>query len=268
MRTVLGAIVCAAIFAPVPAAAGDIVRSGGTGSGLALMKAIGEHYSAAHPDTRVEVLPSLGSSGGLKALMAKAIDIAIFANHLSPEQAAQGLHEGACLRTGLVFATSRPKQMDITPARLPDFFADPNPTWPDGQALKIILRSRSGSENLYLIKSVPAMKDALAKAYERSGMAVGTNDQENADLAQKIAGSFAIMTLLQLRSEKLPLQPLSFAGVMPSPETLAAGTYALPLDICLVVTTQASAAALRVIDYVRSTEGQKILRGFDALPLN
>lgn len=76
------------------------------------------------------------------------------------------------------------------------------------------------------------------------------------------------MTLLQLRAEHLPLQPLSYQGVTPSLGSLAAGKYALPLDICLVMTTQPSAAAARVIDYIRSVEGHKILRGFDALPLD
>lgn len=267
MRAAAAAILCAAIVSPVPAAAGDIVRSGGTGSGLAMMKAIGEQFSAANPDTTVEVLPSLGSSGGIKAVMAKAIDIAIFANRLSPAQAAEGLQEGACLRTGLIFATSRAQPMDVSATQLPKLFADPNPAWSDGQALKVILRSRAGSENPYLIKAVPGMKEALDKAYERPGMPVGATDQENVELAQRTRGSLAIMTLLQLRAEHLPLQPLSYEGVTPSLASLAAGKYALPLDLCLVVTTPPSAAAARVIDYVRSPEGQKILRAFDALPL-
>ena len=266
-RGAVGALVCAAIFAPLQAAAGDIVRSGGTGSGLAMMRAIGEHYSAAHPDTTVEVLPSLGSTGGIKAVAAKAIDIAIVANHVSREQAAQGLQEGTCLRTGLIFATSRPKPTDMTAAQLPKIFADANPTWPDGQALKVILRSRVGSENSYLINAVPTMKDALEKAYERPGMPIGATDQDNADLAQRTGGSLAIMTLLQLRAENLSLRPLSFEGVEPSLASLTAGKYALPLDLCLVTTAQPSAAAVRLMEYVRSSEGQKILRAFDALPL-
>ena len=264
----LAGIVCAVTLAPVQDAAGETIRSGGTGSGLAMMKAIGEGYSAANPDTTIEVLPSLHSSGGIKAVVAKAIDIALIANRLSPEHAAQGLQEGACLRTGLIFATSHSIPMGITLARLPELMADPNSTWPNGQALKIILRGRLSSETSFLIKSLPAMKDAFEKAYARSGVPIGATDQENVDLAQRTAGSFAIMTLLQLRAENLPLQPLSLEGVTPSRATLAAGTYALPWDICLVVTTQPSAAALRVVDYVRSREGQKILRGFDALPLN
>lgn len=263
----VAAIVCAVILSPLQAAAGDVVRSGGTGSGLAMMKAIGQHYSAAHPDTAVEVLPSLGSSGGIKAVTAKAIDIAIFANHLSPEQTAQGLQEGACLRTGLIFATSRPTAMDVTASELPKLFTDANPTWPDGQSLKVILRARSGSENPYLMKAIPAMREALEKAYERPGMPIGATDQENVDLAQRTAGSVAIMTLLQLRAEHLPLRPLSYQGVAPSFDSLSAGKYPLPMDVCLVLTSQPSAAASRVIDYIRSSEGQKIPRAFDALPL-
>lgn len=267
-QATLAGVVCGALFAPVPATAGDIVRSGGTGSGLAMMKAIAEHYSAANPDTTVEVLPSLGGSGGIKAVVAKAIDIAISANHLSPEQVAQGLQEGTCLRTGLIFATSRAQPMDIRATQLPKLFAESNPAWSDGQALKVILRARFGSENPHLIKAVPGMKEALKKAYERPGMPIGATDQENVDLAQRTAGSFAIMTLLQLRAEHLSLQPLSYEGVTPSLDSLAAGKYALPLDLCLIVAAPPSAAAARVIDFVRSSEGQKILRGFDALPLD
>ena len=258
---------CAVTLAPVQAVAGDVIRAGGTGIGLALMKTIGEHFTAANPDAVIDVLPSLGSSGGIKAVAAKAIDIAIIANRLTPEQAALGLMEGACLKTAYVFATSYFQPMDINRARLSELYADPNPTWPDGQALKIILRARSGSENPYLIKVVPAMKDALDAAYARSGIPIGSTDQENADLAQRVAGSLSFMSMLQLRTEKLKLRTLTFEGVEPNMESLTAGTYPLPLDVCLLLRSQPSDAAARIIAYVRSSDGQQIMRGFDALPL-
>jgi len=94
---------------PFPGTAGAaeaLLRIGGTGAAVAVMTRLGAAFAAYQPDLAVEVLPSLGSSGGIRALAGGAIDIAVSARALKPEEEAQGLQAVALLRTPFVFVTS------------------------------------------------------------------------------------------------------------------------------------------------------------------
>lgn len=252
----------------MPTQATEVVRIGGTGAGLAYMQQVGDRIAVAQPEIRAEVLPSLGTPGGIKALAAREIEIAIAARDLKPEETAQGIREAACMTTALIFATSHPNPSGVTRAQLPELFANPSPAWPDGRPLKVILRSRAGSENPYLIAAVPGMESALAAAYKRPGMPIGSTDQENVEIAERTAGSFAITTLLQILAERLRLRAVPLDGIAPSAQTLSDRTYPLPLRLCLLLSASPSAGATRIIDFVRSAEGQALTRAVGAEPAN
>lgn len=244
------------------------VRVGGTGIGLAAAQRLGEDFAAANPGTRVELLPSLSTSGGIRALREQAIDVAIAATRLSPEDRARGLDEAACLTTALVFVTSLRAPPGIARTDLPRLYAETRPTWPDGTPIKIILRVRTGSEVPYLSAAIPGLGPAFDLAYNRPAVPVSATDQENADLAQKTSGSFAIATLLQVKAEKLNLRALALDGVMPTAETIADKSYPFPLRICLVLSASPSAELTKFLEHVRSPEGQAILRSLDTVPSN
>jgi phosphate transport system substrate-binding protein len=241
-----------------------IIRIGGTGTALAAIREIGTSLTAAEPGIAVDVLPSIGTPGGIKALAEGAIDIAVTARPLKPDERAKGVSEAACVTTALVFASSRKDATGITTAQLPALYADASPKWPDGTPLKVILRSRSGSEHPYLAAAVPNMSAAFEAAFKRPDVPVGSTDQDNAKLATEISGSFAVMTLLQIRGERLGLTVLPFDGVSPSFATIADKTYPFPISICLVVTNTPAPAAARFIAHVRSPIGKAIAESLGA----
>ncbi len=249
---------------PQVATAADIVRIGGTGMALAALQQVGASLTATDPAIAVDVLPSMGTSGGIKALLENAIEIAIAARPLNADEQAKGLREAACAATALVFASSNNTATGLTKAQLPRLYADPSPKWPDGTPLRIILRSRSGTEHPYLIAEVANLAIGFEKAFRRHGVPVGSTDQENAKLAVKVSGSLAVMTLLQIRAENLDLTVLPLDGVVPTAETLADKTYPLPIRICLVVTADPAPAPARFVAHFRSAAGATILRSLGA----
>jgi phosphate transport system substrate-binding protein len=249
-----------------PSQAGETIRIGGTGSVLAAMRILGSELRKVEPDTQVEVLASLGTPGGIEALAEGVIDVGLAGRRLKPAETAKGVSEAACMTTALVFAANHPDQgYGIRSADLPALFRDPRPVWPDGTPLKIILRARSGSEYPYLIKAVPGMAAALDEAHQRRGIPVGATDQENADIAQRTEGALAMVSLIQVRAEKLSLRPLPLDGVVPSTNTLADGTYPFPFRICLLLPAQPSAAGRRFVSYVMSREGRDMLLSLGAV---
>jgi phosphate transport system substrate-binding protein len=183
---------------------------------------------------------------------------------LKVDERSNGLAEAACMTTALVFASSHKSATGVTRAQLPGIYAEASPKWPDGTALKVILRSRAGGENPYLVAAVPAMGPALDAAYRRHGMPVGSTDQENAKLAMDVAGSLAVTTLLQVKAERLDLTVLTLDGVPATAQTLANKTYPFPLRICMVVSNEAAPPVARFIAHLRSTAGQSLIESFGA----
>jgi len=247
--------------------ANDLVRIGGTGMGLRAMERLGEQFTRANDDAAVRVLPSLGTAGGINALIDGAIEIALAARQITPGEQQKGLAQAACMTTALVFATSKaPSNMDedITSERLPAIYADPHPLWPDRTPIKIVLRSRTASEVPYLVEKIPAMASAFEQAYKRGGLPVGLTDQENVGLAVQMQGSLAITTLLQIRAENIALRPLRFDGVAPTDITLANSRYPLPLQMCLFVTATPARSAARFVAHMKTPQGAALLRSLGA----
>ena len=66
-----GLLVMTGLFAlsPIPGLAADLTV-GGTGADPTTMRVLGDAFEKAHPGTTVNVLPSLGSGGGVKVVLA------------------------------------------------------------------------------------------------------------------------------------------------------------------------------------------------------
>jgi phosphate transport system substrate-binding protein len=251
-----------------PARAEATVKIGGTGAALEAMRLAGARLAEIAPGTRVEVLPSLGTSGSKRALLDGAIQIAVVQalDALKPAETEAGMREAACFTTAMVLASSHRDPRGVERARLPGIYADPDPRWWDGTPLKIVLRSRAGSENPYFARAVPGMGEALEAAYRRPGIPIAATDQENAEVARLVPGSFAMATLLQIKAERLALKPLAVDGVEPSAETVASGAYPFPLRLCLLVRGEPGPGAGSFVSYLRSPAGAALMRSIGATP--
>lgn len=99
--------ILAALFAAVTCvpASGQEVKIGGTGAALGTMKILADAYSRQRPDFRFAVLPSLGTSGGIKALRAGAIQVSVSARPLLESEAQGGFVATEYGRTPFIFAT-------------------------------------------------------------------------------------------------------------------------------------------------------------------
>jgi len=103
------------------------------------------------------------------------------------------------------------------------------------------------------------MRRAVQKAYSRSGLNMAITDQENADLLERLPGSFGTAALCQLISEKRALNILALNGVKPSVKTLADGTYPYFRVLYLVTGPRSSPLVRQFLDFVFSPTGQSIL---------
>ena len=84
----------------------ETIRVSGTGAAIGGMKLLGEAFGKKHPGVTVVVYPSLGSAGGIKAVAAGKLDLAVSARRVKEEEKVPGLVEKPYAKSPYIFATS------------------------------------------------------------------------------------------------------------------------------------------------------------------
>jgi phosphate transport system substrate-binding protein len=247
------------------AVAAQGVRVGGTGGATALMTHLGTLFTS-RTGIAVEVIPGMGSGGGINAAADGVLDIAISGRALAPAELARGLVPAFTIRTPYVLAASRPSATTMTEQAILDAYTREKATWPDGSPIKVILRPRPESDNASLVALFPGMAAALEAARKRTELPITATDQDNADLAEALPGSLIGATLTQITMEARKLQLVAINGIAPSVEALENGTYRHGKVLSVIRRQQPSDATTRFIAFIRSDQGIKAMREADCLP--
>lgn len=260
LRILLLIVVTAAGGLPQPVFAEDTVKIGGDGSALGSMKVLSEAFGKYHPAVTVQVLPSLGSPGGVKAVLDGPIDIGLCGRPLTEEERKRGAIAIEYAKTPFIFATNKDtRASNLSTNDLVEIYRGERPTWPDGTRIRLVLRPEHDIDTDILKRISPGMNEAVKTALSRRGMIMALTNQESDNLVETIPGSLGVSTLSQIISERRSSKILSFNGVKPSVKTLADGTYPL-LKTFYVVTPAKISAPVKVFnDFVRSPTGRQIL---------
>lgn len=250
------------LIPPAAAGAGDDgkIRIGGSGGALGAMKTIAAAFKKTNPRADVVVLPSLGTSGGIKAVIAGSLDIGLSSRPLKDTERAQGAVAVEYGRTPFVFVAA-PKVVvsNITLRELIDIYAGKTGAWLDGKPLRLVLRPEGDSDTKMLRRMSPAMDAAVTAAHARAGMIFAVTAQESMNAVEKVPGALGVATLDQIISEKRAVKLLSFEGVTPSPGAIAGGKYPYFKPAYMITGPKPSRPAREFIAFVRSRAGQEIL---------
>ncbi|MGZ8450450.1 MAG: PstS family phosphate ABC transporter substrate-binding protein [Candidatus Deferrimicrobiaceae bacterium] len=246
----------------------ETVRITGTGGAIGGMRLLAEAFRRAEPGVDVIILPSLGSSGGIRAVLAGKLDIGLSARPLQPEEMAQGPRQTAYARTAFVFAVNPDvKRSGTTLAEVIDIYAGRKTTWEDGTALRLILRPAADTDTIAMRMISPEMAYAVERSQKREGLIVATTDQDSADVIERTSGSFGTATLALVASEKRRIRMLSLSGVTPTTKSVRDGTYPYAKTFFMVTRQAPSPAAAKFVRFVRSPGGKAILSRVGHVPL-
>src|SRR5947209_6153678 len=111
MRTYLRYLVATVVLAATAAASAataDTLRMGGTGAVNEMLRHVGNAFTA-ETGIKLEVIPSLGMSGGNSAVADGVIDISVSGRPLNAAETAKGLTQIAIVRSPFGLATSHPE---------------------------------------------------------------------------------------------------------------------------------------------------------------
>jgi phosphate transport system substrate-binding protein len=242
----------------------DGFKAGGTGSATELLRVMGVLY-AERTNNFIEVVPSLGSSGALRAIADGVIDLAVAARPLKSDEEAKGLGVALTVRSPFVMATSHQEPNGLTVPEIVAAFASADARWHDGVPIRIILRPRAESDTLLMNELFPLLAPAMDRARRRAEVPVAATDQDNADMAEQISGSLVASTATQLLLERRKLRAVAIDGVQPTLANFERGAYPFGKTLYLVVRRQPNPPLDGFIAFLRSAEGKAALRAANLL---
>lgn len=237
------------------------VKIGGTGFALGVMQLLATSFEKQFPEENIEVFPSLGSSGGIKALSEGALDIGLSSRALKEYEKSKGVSAIEIGRSPFVFiVNNNVHKNDLTFLELESIYSGQLLSWSDGTRIRLILRPQKETDTAVVRKITSSMGQAVALSFSREGMNIAITDQENASVIEKTTGALGGGTLTQIISENRRVKVLSLNGVNPSVEGLVDGSYPLFKSIFLVTATNNSPAVKKFKDFIFSEIGRSILQ--------
>lgn len=238
----------------------ETLHIAGTGVALGGMRILGDEFEQRHPGTTIEVLPSLGSSGGVKALLAGAIDLSVTSRELKDEEKSGGAYAQLYATTPLAFVTSIETNANaITTNELAMMYAGTTQNWPSGERVRVILRPVSETDTQVLYSLSNDMAHSVELALERPGLVIAINDQDNAETLENLSGSLGVVALGQIATEGRRLKVLIHDGVMPKAGVPDTRGEQFTKGLYLVRSSATSQSVDDFVAFVFSPEGQAIL---------
>jgi phosphate transport system substrate-binding protein len=225
------------------------------------MRLLGDAYTTLHPETTITVLKSIGSSGAFKAVPKGAIEIGLSSRPATDEESQRNLRTVEYGRSPTVFTVRMENPVrSITMGQIADIYSGKMQTWPDGEQIRPVMR-QPGDDNSRQVSGLsPEIGQAILEAINRNGLPFAVTDQEAANKAETIPGSFGVSALALILSEKRNLRALSIDGIAPTPENLSSGRYPLRKTFYFVLPIDPAPAAKDFINFVVSPAGREVLR--------
>ncbi len=259
IRSVVVATVFCLLF-PVGSFAATL-KMGGTGAALGPVRVLADAFMQSRPDIAIQIPSSLGSSGGIQAVGAGALDIGLSSRPLKDRERKAGLKQTTFARSPFLFVTSkRDADPSLTLTELVAIYSGDRAYWSDGARIRLVLRPETDSDTTILESSIDGMETALAKARETPGVPVAYTDQDAMEMAERIPGALTTATLTSILTENRSLTPISIDGVAPTVDNLANGSYRMSKTLYFVTGPKISPIALDFIRFVQSAAGTSILR--------
>jgi phosphate transport system substrate-binding protein len=233
----------------------------GTGSGIGVMKRMADGFQRRHPNVTFSILPSIGSTGGIKAVKEGKIDIGLSARALKPEERIPGIIEEVYGRTAFIFGVQESNPIEgLRLTEIEEIYAGKRRTWSDGRPIRMILRPLYDAYSAFLAGINPGMKSASEQAHSIPGVFVGMTDREAAIQIERTPGSFGTTTAAIVAAERLKVKALFVGGVSPTLPNVSAGKYPYAMTMSVIYKRDKYMGAVKdFIDFLFSNDGRKLL---------
>lgn len=235
----------------------------GTGGGIALMRALTlqwRQHDAQAPATMIP--PSIGTSGGFKALKDGAIDAALSARALKAAERDQGLQEHLIGHSPLVFVVPAQLPIDaLTVQNIERYYTRELTSWPNGTPVNLLFREPTDS-GLALIKAYsPTLGQHLGKIGPNESILYTNQAMRDALLESEGAlGWLDLNTLKDNAPDRL--KALRLDGKDPYTDR----AYPLMQPLYLITRGAPSPKLVRLIDFLKTPLAKRLLQEHGYFP--
>ena len=245
-----------------------VVHLAGSGSNLALTRALADAFQVVRPDLHVVVFDSIGSTGGVQAAYDDVIDLGLVSRPLRDREAALGLFTMPYARVPVVVAVNLgvPDQ-SITTEELVDIYAGRRRAWSDGTPIVVLQRERGDSSHQAVAAVVPDFEAVNEDAYREARWRVVDSDEAMQEALSITAGAVGLFDLGTISLQRLPVKPLRVAGIEASEASVQSRRYPFAKELEFVSVDQPSGAVAEFLRFVDGDEGRRLMRRSGYIPL-
>ncbi len=198
------------------AASGQHIRIGGSGAGFSGLMLLGP--IAAEQGVILQAVTGLGTLGGIRAVRAGQLDIAVSARAASPAESQNSLRAVEYARTPVVFATHPDTAAQSLGLREAIGMIDGTIThWPDGMLVRVSRRPDLDGDTRILASLSPDMAAAVAAMQRRAGVFAAGTDHDQAEALEAQPGTLGVLSLSLILCESRRLKTLPLREPPPSP---------------------------------------------------
>jgi phosphate transport system substrate-binding protein len=240
----------------------------GSGSNLAIIRLQAKEFGRAHPEIKIEVPASIGSTGGIRAAADGAVAMGLVSRPLNEREKGLGLAVLPYARTAVVIG-AHPSVADdgITSEELVRIYKGAKTRWKDGREIIVLTREPGDSSIEVLEREIQGFKDAYAESHRAKRWTTLYTDQKMNQVLARTPYAIGLSDMGAITAERLPIKALKVSGVPPTAENVSSGRYALVKTLAFVFLKDKLPAGTKAfLDFVRSREGEKILRANGYLP--
>jgi phosphate transport system substrate-binding protein len=227
------------------------------------LRALATEFMRQRPGTVIEVPPSIGIAGGLRALQSGTASVARLARRLTEDELRSGgLQQVVYGADAVVFVTGRDVAItNLTEAQALALLSGTSDDWESvgGPAAPVLVFYREATEIAHqaLRRHIPAFAQVKFAASAK----LANSDTEMREGLTRYRTAIGWMTLSTSGIGDDRIRALSFNGVLASADTVASGRYPMKVEHVLAYReAQLSEDMRRFLGFVTSAEGAQVLR--------
>ncbi len=239
----------------------------GTGDSQSLLRALARRFERIQPEAGIEIPDSIGSTGGIKAVVSGKAKLARVARPLKGKESNLGLTYQCFASSAVVFVVhpSVSGIDNLTTEEIIAIYSGKIRNWkqlgdPEAGKIYAIIREPGDSSLTVLNNNIAGFKDIPQPQAKTI-----YSTPETVEALVKHRGTIGFLPIAMTADTNLRI--IKVDGIYPSPENIASGRYKLTVPFAIVYKEELSGAAKAFVDFLYSEEAKKIITGYKTIPM-
>lgn len=241
----------------------------GTGANENLLKKISKVFNARNPGHEVSIPPSIGSGGGIHAIINDKFVVVRIARDLKPAEAAHGLKQLVFAKNISIFGlTPYAGVKSLTSAQLIDIFTGRIENWQQvggkDAYIRVLTRGLGDSTLDNMIKQIKEF-DGIEYA---QGSKIVYHDYEMVEMLKKYKSAIGLLPKSAIVGSENLIIPVNINNISPTADNVLNGKYRATGKFSFVFKGSApKGLAGKFISFVFSDTGKSIMKEYGVIPV-